>query len=348
VNGTYKIFVDPQDAATGSMTLTLYAVPPDLSGSIAFGGAPVTVDLGTPGQNARLSFTGAVGQRISVDVSGVTMDAAKVSVLKPDGTALAAALPVSENGGFLGPYALPVAGTYKVFVNPTRAATGSATLKLYDVPSDLSGSITAGGSAQTLTFSTPGQNARLSFTGAAGQRISVKLSDVTIGSSSCCGAKIWLLKPDGTALVPKTYFGTNGLFVDTKVLPVAGTYKLVLDPQLAATGTATVQLYSVPADLAGTMTIGDSSVTANFSVPGQNARYTFAGTAGKFLTVTVSGLTMSASTRLIVRKPDGTTLFAGFVSSDRTLTMTLPVAGTYSLALDPSGAATGSMTLALS
>jgi hypothetical protein len=346
-NGTYKIFVDPQGTATGSMTLKLYDVPANVGGSLPFGGVATTVTLGTPGQNARLSFTGTAGQRVSVDLTVVTMDA-KVSVLKPDGTALAAALPVGSSGGFLGPYKLPVNGTYKVFVNPTRASTGSMTLALYDVPPDVTTALSPGGPPETISLGTPGQAARLPFTGTAGAHISVKVSGVTIGASSCCGAKLSLVKPDGTKLVPATYFGTNGFFLDTKVLPVAGTYKLVLDPQLAATGNATVQLYSVPADLAGSLTIGGASVTATFSVPGQNGRYTFAGTAGKSLTVAISGVTMTASTRVTVRKPDGSALFAGFVSSDRTLTMTLPVAGTYSLSLDPSGAATGSITLALS
>ena len=347
VDGTYKIFVDPQGTATGSMTLKLYNVPADVSGPLPFGGAGTAVNLGTPGQNARLSFSGTTGQRVSVNLTAVTMNA-KVSVLKPDGTALAAALPVGSAGGFLGPYKLPVDGTYKVFVNPTRASTGGMTVTLYDVPPDVTTAISAGGPAVGISLGTPGQAARLPFTGAAGARVSVKVSGVTIGSSSCCGAKLSVVKPDGTKLVPATYFGTNGIFVDTKVLPIAGTYRLVLDPQLAATGAATVQLYSVPADLSGSLTIGGASLTATFSVPGQNARYTFAGTAGKALTVTISGVTMSASTRVTVKKPDGSTLFAGFVSSDRTLTMTLPVAGTYSLSLDPSGAATGSMTLALS
>ena len=346
VNGTYKIFVDPQGTVTGSMTLQLYVVPADVTGSIPFGAA-TPVNLGTPGQNARLSFSGTAGQRVSVDVSSVSFTSVRVSVVKPDGTAIAAALTINHNGGFLGPYTLPIAGTYKVVVNPVRAATGSATLALYSVPPDVTGSITPGGPSQTVTLSTPGQNGRLSFSGTGGTRVSLKLSDVSIGSSSCCGAKVSIVKPDGTLLLPKTYFGTNGLFVEPRALPATGTYKLVVDPQFAATGSATAQLFLVPADLTGTVAIG-GSVTPTISAPGQNARYTFSGTAGKALTVTVSGFAVSSSTRITVKKPDGTIILSSFTSADKVLNVTLPAAGTYTLGVDPVGDGTGSLTLALS
>ena len=72
--GFYTILVDPQGTDLGSMTLTLYDVPPDLSGSIAIGGPPVSLALGpVPGQNATLSFTGTAAQRVNLRLSNVTL-----------------------------------------------------------------------------------------------------------------------------------------------------------------------------------------------------------------------------------------------------------------------------------
>ena len=72
--GTYTILLDPQGTDLGSATLTLYDVPPDLGGTIAIGGPPVTLTLGpVPGQNAKLTFSGPAGQRISLRLSGVTI-----------------------------------------------------------------------------------------------------------------------------------------------------------------------------------------------------------------------------------------------------------------------------------
>jgi hypothetical protein len=65
--------VDPQGTATGSMTLTLYNVPPDPTASIVPGGPAVTLTTTTPGQNASATFAASAGQRISLVLSGVTM-----------------------------------------------------------------------------------------------------------------------------------------------------------------------------------------------------------------------------------------------------------------------------------
>ena len=79
------------------------------------------------------------------------------------------------------------------------------TLTLSDVPPDASGLIQiAGGGPVVLALApTPGQNATLEFDGTAEPRISLRMSNVTIGgTSTCCGTRISLLKPDGTNLIP--------------------------------------------------------------------------------------------------------------------------------------------------
>ena len=104
------------------------------------------------------------------------------------------------------------------------------TLTLYDVPPDLTGSIAIGGPPASLTLGpVPGQNATLSFNGTAGQRVSLRLSNVTIGNTSC-GARISMLKPDGTNVVPPILVGTFGATINA-TLPVTGTYSIVVDPQ---------------------------------------------------------------------------------------------------------------------
>ena len=125
---------------------------------------------------------------------------------------------------------LPVAGTYTITVDPQGAATGSATLTLYDVPPDVTGSVTAGGGPQPISLGTPGQNARMTFAGHAGQAISLKLSSVTISIGYAS-----ILKPDGSALVSNAIFSTFDRTI-TATLPADGTYTIVIDPQGAATG----------------------------------------------------------------------------------------------------------------
>jgi len=85
------------------------------------------------------------------------------------------------------------------------------------------------------------------------------------------------------------------------------------------------------------------------STPGQNARVTFDGTAGRAITLKLSNVTISTA-YVSILKPEGTTLVSNQLVSTggRTLTCTLPADGTYTIVIDPLGAATGGMTLTLS
>jgi subtilisin family serine protease len=356
--GDYVILVDPQGTASGSMTLTLYDVPPDPTVPIEAGGAPVTVTAGMPGQNARLTFSGTAAQRVAVELNSVTIGpssccSTKVTILRPDGTALAAATSVGTSGGFIDTKTLSATGMHTILVDPQSNATGSVTVALHDVPPDTTGTVSAGGAAVTVTTTALGQNAQLTFSASAGQRISLELSGVTVGTSSCCSARVSIIRPNGTNLVAPTLVGTNGGFVDTKTVTTTGAHTILFDPQGTASGSATLKLHDVPADASGTLTIGGSPASFATTTPGQNARLTFSGTAGRTVTLTASGVTIGTSgccsTMVSVLRPDGTRLVSPtYVGTNgRTLTMTLSVAGTYSVVVDPQGAASGGMTLAL-
>src|SRR5439155_1089350 len=190
----------PESSVVGGTTLTLYDVPADVTASITPGGAALTLTTTTPGQNAKAIFSGTVGSRVSLKV-GPTCCSLKVSILKPDGTALVAATSFTTAGGFIDVKSLAVSGTYTIVVDPPSSAVGATTLTLYDVPADVSGSITPGGAAATMTLGTPGQNGKLTFSGVAGRGIALNLSGVTIGSSTNASFKLSILKPDGTSFL---------------------------------------------------------------------------------------------------------------------------------------------------
>ena len=102
---------------------------------------------------------------MSLKLSAVTISTAKVSILNPDGSTLAAPSYVFTSGGFVETTTLHTTGTYSVFVDPQGTATGSMTLTLYDVPPDVAASATLGGAAVSVGVVTPGQNARVSLGG---------------------------------------------------------------------------------------------------------------------------------------------------------------------------------------
>ena len=174
-----------------------------------------------------------------------------------------------------------------------------------------------------------------------------------MGTSSCCGAKLSISGPDGSKLVAPTYFGTNGGFVDVKTLPATGTYRILLDPQSTATGSATVTLYDVPPDATGSVVIGAAGTTVSVGTPGQNARLTFSGNASQRVTLKLTGVSIGSScctsVQVSVLNPSGTTLLSAtyFGTSGKTIALTLGSTGTYTIVLDPQGNATGSVTAAL-
>jgi large repetitive protein len=331
------------------MTMKLYAVPADTSASIVPGGAAVTVMTTTPGQNAKVTFTGAGGQRVFLKLSGVTIAgstccSAKVSILKPDGTALVAATNVGTSGGFLDTKSLPVAGTYTILVDPQSTATGGMTLTLYDVPPDPTATTTPGGSPVTVATTTPGQNAKVTFEGVAGRQVSLRIGWTP---SVCCLTKVSITSPDGGTVLAPFSVGATGAFIDAKMLPVSGTYTILVDPQGSAAGTTTLTLYDVPPDVTAPITPGGPAVTLTTTADGQNARFTFPAAAGDGALVTVGP--NCCATNVSILKPDGVAVASpvALAAAGGTLTARLPVSGTYTILVDLQGQATGSVTVRL-
>jgi hypothetical protein len=184
--------------------------------------------------------------------------------------------------------------------------------------------------------------------------VSLKLSDVTIGTSCCSSAKISILKPDGSTLLSASSFGTSGGFIDTKTLPQTGSYRIPVDPQSNAVGSVTLTLYDVPDDPTGTLVLGGAASTLALDVPGLNGWRTFSGTAGRTVTLRLTAVTIGTScctsAKVSVLRPDGTTLVspASFGTSGKTLSFSLPTTGAYSIFVDPQSNGVGSVTLSVS
>jgi hypothetical protein len=340
-NGTYKVVLDPKAKAVGSVTVTAYDVPADTSAALTLG-TPATGTVSVPGQRAKFTFTGTTGQRVSLQVQSSDFNGT-ISLLKPDVSTLASML-VSPAGGFLDTVVLPANGTYTVVVDPSGDQTGAASFVAYDVPADQTQAITAGGPAVTVTTTVPGQNGYLTFTGTAGQKVSVLVSNV----SGVDPAELNLLKPDGTPAIPAPITVTSsGAWLQTTTLPVAGVYKILLDPQQGNVGSADVNLFTVPPDLSGTITPG-TPLTVTTTAPGQNAKYTFTGVLNQRMSLNLTGVTIT-SVKVSILKPDNTTLATKTVGTSGGFIepVTLPVGGTYKVVVDPQSSYYGSVTVGL-
>ena len=324
---------------------------------IVAGGDPVSVSISNPGDNARLTFDGAAGDRVSLEISDVTIgtsccSSASLSIVRPDGVALVAPSNFGTRGGFVDTRALPLTGSYRIVVDPSGDSVGSVTLTLYSVPADDEAAIQPGGDPVSVETTVPGQDAALTFFGSTGERVSLKLEDVTIGSSCCSSAKVSIIRPDGAALLSPTNFGTNGGFIDTRTLPLTGAYRIEIDPQANAVGSASATLYDVPPDAGAIVAPGGAPVSVGTSVPGQNAEVVFGGTAGGRISLKLTDVTIGSSccssAKVSILRPDGATLLSatnfgttgGFIDTKQ-----LPQTGSYRIVLDPQSNAVGSATL---
>jgi hypothetical protein len=131
-------------------------------------------------------------------------------------------------------------------------------------------------------------------------------------------------------------------YIDRQDLVATGTYTLLFLPDTGSGGNIVVTLNSLT-DVTGTLTIDGPAVTTTISVPGQDARETFSGTAAQQLTLQIgvpdpaSGLSTLAQGTVFVQRPDGSTLAQQDLTSGsvQLVLPALPVSGLYTVVVDP-------------
>jgi hypothetical protein len=332
-------------------------VPPDVTGIIAIDGTNATLTTTAAGQNGSLTFSGTAGQRIFLSTPNSTYPRIEsVYIYKPDASGNAS---ISNGSIFEGSWStgsntdtrtLPFTGTYTIYLDPSSADIGSMTFHLISVPADVTGTISIDGADVTLTTTVAGQSGSLTFNGTAGQRVYLG----TPKSIYPRNEPINVYKPAASGNASTSngsiYGGSwsTGSNTDTLTLPTTGTYTIYLDPSSADTGSMTFHLTSVPADVAGSITINGPAWSATTTAAGQNASATFNGTSGQSVTVHLASNSMGY-VWITLKRPDSTTITSNSSSS---ISFNLPsqvlsVNGVYTIYIDPSAASVGSINVSV-
>src|SRR6185369_5995006 len=163
---------------------TLFEVPPDVDdGAITVGGSAVTVTSTAVRQNRRLTFSGTQGQMLYLSINNDTSLFNHEFVNQPDGFLLTQRLAdnATVKNLFLG--TLPATGTYTILTE-LYGLNDSVTLSLREGSGDATGVIVPDGQPTVVTVPAARQRATYTFQGVAGQRMTLKTSDLTFGRGS--------------------------------------------------------------------------------------------------------------------------------------------------------------------
>jgi hypothetical protein len=241
------------------------------SGSIT-PGVPTPVSIAVVGQSSQLSFNGAAGQLVNIQLSSesfsVDCSSVALSILNPDGSSLWSG---NSCAAFLSnPPSLQTAGTYALVVNP-QGGTGSATITLSLFAPPTSSSTSLPTSTQTAAvISSPGQVAEFAFNASAGLSAGLQITNSTLTNS--CSVYAAVVGPDGTTLAALST-SSSSFYLNPPPLSVSGAYSLILAPQNGCTGSATVTLYlfgdqtatNISPGLATTVSIGTAGQSAQLA-----------------------------------------------------------------------------------
>jgi hypothetical protein len=321
--------------------------PEQVTGTLTANGPPVTADITAPGSTDRLHFNGTAGQQVLIELSHSTLpnQCGIAELDAPNGNDLGGACAVSGGGSF-DPIVLPSTGQYTVVIEPKNGATGSLEVQLV-TDANQTGTITPDGPAVTATIAQPGATASFTFQSAAGQQIFVDLTGSTLAEQ--CGI-VSLIAPNGNDVASACVVSSAG-YLDGTMLTAPGTYTIQVAPKGTTTGKMSIRLIT-DVNQTGTITPGGSPVTATVTQPGATSSFTFQGTAGQKVSVTISGSTIGDQCDLVaLRGPDGTKVASDdcVINGVGTIASTaLPTTGTYTLVVDPEGTDTGHLTLHLS
>jgi RNase P/RNase MRP subunit p29 len=341
-NGIYAVTVTPSGAATMTYTATLSS---DASGTLTTGTAQ-NVTLGATGEDSWLTFNATAGQTVALNVAGIATVPANTSytitVYNSAGTSIATATTTSGTT-----FNLPnlAAGAYNVFINSTSAATANMQVTV-EPQSGGTLSLTTSGAGSPITTPAPGQNAYFTFSGTAGQNLTLALSGISFVPGSVTYPTVIVSGPSNYSVGGTCYATLGSCEIPLKTLPATGTYSVTVSPTGFATMSFAITLSS---DFSATLT-PSTAQSVPLTAMGQSAWLSFTATAGQTFALYASGIVSTpanTSYTVTVYNSAGTSVASGSSSSAVTLNLPTLAAGTYNVFITPATPATASMQVTL-
>jgi uncharacterized protein YfaP (DUF2135 family) len=333
-------------------------------GSLSIGSSASTNTISAEGD--RWTFTATAGQSISISVTGQNgFD----SVLQLYDPSLNMIISDDDSGPGLDPlinnYTLPSTGTYTIRVYGYGGQTGQYSISIvlgtssggYDDNAYDMGSISYGQTVSSVVIGAAGD--AWHFNGSAGDVITISMT----GTGSTSDTYLELHSSSGTTLVTDDDSGTGlSALISGYTLPSSGQYIIIARFYAGRTGSYSLTLTQGSSQnnngsgcASGAYNMGSISIgqtVTSFTISSSGDAYTFSGTAGQTITISMVGTGSASDTYLTLYGPTCSELTHDDDSGSGLSAMisgyTLPTSGTYTIQARFYGGQTGSYSLSLS
>lgn len=345
--GTYSVVATPNYG--GSISFTAL-IEPDVVGPVLSTGSSTNINLGT-GQVERFSFNANVGDTVALQVSGATTtpsgQGVTVLVYRPDAGVISNSTTTYTSLRVVGTQVLnlsnlPIGGTYTVIAAPDYGLPLTAQLSLV---AGVTGTLSAGGTAQSYAGHVAGENIYMTFPATAGANLELTLNNISAPGATYNEFAVNVYAPSGTQVLSYTCYSTNPGASCTQSLwnLVAGTYTVIVTPDYG--GTISFNALLEP-DVNGPLVSTGSAQSLSLNA-GQVERLSFSASAGDTVTLQASGVATvptGQGVKFAVYRPDVGALTTSMVpyssslhtASTQSLSLTnLPVSGTYTVVALP-------------
>ena len=132
---SYEITLTPAATSPGTVTVQVFDATPT-TGSISIGGSPVAVTTTIPGDQTNLTFSGNVGQIVTLNASGSTYAgcaAVSINIVDPSGHNIGNSYVCGSSGTPFSNFMLLSSGPYTLNLAPAGTDTGTMNLQLVEL-----------------------------------------------------------------------------------------------------------------------------------------------------------------------------------------------------------------------
>jgi len=341
VTALFTATLDPINSGGTGVTATVSPVY-NPNGTVTSGGSSLAQTTTAPNENGYFTFQATAGDNLSLGIGNVTTSPYTPYVFyevdAPNGVVVAGTYCYVPGCHAAMPN-LPQTGTYYVTVYPNlQPVTMSYQATLSPI---LTGTLTPG-TAFNVNLARPGQVAWYTFSGTAGDYLSLYMNNVSTVPS---GGHVSIVEVTHSGIHLGTGYTTlsttSSDTLNLPQLPVSDTYTVKVEADNADTATAQLTLAQDPFD---TLTVNGGVIAQSTTVPSEYGYYIFTATAGQNITVNVGSVTVNPSTAsmyVTVYEPNGqqpsTTIASG---SSGQIVMTNVPAGTFYIQMSTSAPAT--------